>query len=132
MNQDLKDYRALLIAAEQQAQEQYDKTILTLSGGAFGISFAFVDKVAGANPVLTEWLLGAWLLWGLSITSILFSFFFSNKALRKTIEQVDEETLYEETPGGHYTGITSTLNVLGGTFFFLGAVALVVFVYHNI
>ena len=121
-----------MIAAEQQAQEQYDKTILTLSGGAFGISFAFVDKVAGANPILTGWLLGAWLFWGLSITAILFSFFFANKALRKTIEQVDEESLYEETPGGHYTWVTFTLNALGGAFFFLGVVALVVFVYHNI
>jgi hypothetical protein len=132
MDQQLREYRSFLISAEQKAQEQYDKTILTLSGGAFGISFAFIDKVIGTPPTATLWLLAAWTSWGVSITSILFSFYFSNKALRRTIEQVDEETVYENTPGEHFSGITQVLNACGGIFFFLGVVLLIVFVYKNI
>jgi len=132
MNQQLREYRSFLISAEQKAQEQYDKTILTLSGGAFGISFAFIDKVIGTPPTATIWLLAAWTFWGISITSILFSFYFSNKALRRTIEQVDEKTVYEDTPGEHYSGITEFLNACGGISFFVGVVLLIAFVHKNI
>jgi hypothetical protein len=132
MNQQLREYRSFLISAEQKAQEQYDKTILTLSGGAFGISFAFIDKVISNSPTATLWLLGAWSTWGLSITAILFSFYFSQKALRRTIEQVDEETVFKNTPGEHYSGITRFLNASAGILFFVGVALLIVFVFHNL
>jgi len=127
----LKEYRSQLIIAEQKAQEAYDKSVLTLSGGAFGISFAFVDKFINSNPNNVLWLLLAWSAWSLSIISILFSFFFSNKAMRKAIEQVDSRTIYNEPVGGHYSKITSTLNVLGGLFFLMGAIFIIVFVCLN-
>ena len=132
-------YRTELIGAEQKAQEEYDKTVFALSGGAFGISFAFADSFLTGAPIQPGWLLSAWIAWGISITSVLFSFFFSNKALRKTVEQVDRavsnndlDSIYGETPGGRYTGITSFLNIVGGLLFLLGAILLVVFVYHNL
>lgn len=39
MNKYLQDYRKLLLTAEQQAQANFDKTVLSLSGGALGVSF---------------------------------------------------------------------------------------------
>ncbi|WP_134984071.1 hypothetical protein [Xanthomonas axonopodis] len=52
------EYRQWLVVAEQKAQEDYDKTVLTLSGGALGISFAFVKDIVGQNPIQnSSWLL---------------------------------------------------------------------------
>jgi len=42
MEESLQEYRTHLVAAEQKAQEDYDKTVISLSGGALGISFAFI------------------------------------------------------------------------------------------
>jgi len=49
MNENLQEYRKHLVAAEQQVQADFDKTVLSLSGGALGISFAFVK-----NPVIVK------------------------------------------------------------------------------
>jgi hypothetical protein len=37
-------YRDILIAAEQQASQAYDKTVMTLSGGALGLSITRHQK----------------------------------------------------------------------------------------
>ena len=65
MDEQLKEYRNWLIAAEQKAQEDFDKTVLSLSGGALGISFAFVKDIVGDQPLIkTKFLLTAWIAWG--------------------------------------------------------------------
>lgn len=40
------EYRQTLINLEQQMQSTYDKAVMTLSGGALGISLAFLKDVA--------------------------------------------------------------------------------------
>lgn len=128
----LLEYRAQLILAEQKAQEQYDKTVLALSGGAFGISFAFVENFVGQNPQSTTWLLAAWVAWGISIASVLGSFYFSNRAMRKTIDQVDRSSIESEPLGGVYSSVTAVLNAVGGLLFLVGALMLVWFVAQNL
>ena len=84
MEQDLENYRTLLVDAEQKAQDDFDKTVLTLSGGALGISFAFVKDFIGDDPIVNaHYLLASWVMWGVSMVSILSSFYFSQQALRK-------------------------------------------------
>ena len=52
------EYRKDLIALEQRAQEAYDTTLLTLSGGALGVSFAFVKDFLGTQAaVRPRWLI---------------------------------------------------------------------------
>ena len=63
----LADYRKWLVSAEQKSQEDFDKTILSLSGGALGISFVFLKDVIGPLPILQPgFLLAAWLAWRLA------------------------------------------------------------------
>ena len=138
MEPELKKYRSFLISAEQKAQEQYDKTVLALSGGAFGVSFAFVNDIVGRDPQYMECLLSAWAAWGLSITAVLFSFYFSNLALRKTVmqvdatvKQVDAEEAYSSSPGGFFSKVTAVLNAIGGVLFLVGVIFLVIFVSGN-
>jgi len=127
------EYRRMLETLKQESQRLYDKAVLSLSGGALGISFAFVSNIVGDSPVvLPGWLLTAWVLWGLSVTSVLFSFYFSNLALRKAIHQVDNGTIQNELPGGLYDRVTAVLNAAGGLLFLFGVISIIIFVSGNI
>lgn len=129
----LKEYRSHLILAEQKAQEDFDKTILTLSGGALGISFAFVKDIIGPNPITNTWfLIFAWISWGLSVTTVLLSFFTSHLALRQTINQADRGEIYSKRPGGCYDIITEGCNLMGFIFFSIGVALMIIFVWLNL
>ncbi len=133
MRRSTDEYRTALISAEQKAQEDFDKTVLALSGGALGISFAFIKDIIGSKPV-TNWdfLLLAWICWGISVTSVLASYYFSHLALRFAISQVDKGDIYKKHPGGLYDILTGTLNALGGILFLLGVILAVIFVRQNV
>ena len=128
-------YRNHLILAEQKAQQDYDKAVLTLSGGAIAVSFAFVkDMLAGTTLKASHmpgFLTASWLCWGLSVTCVLLSFFLSQRSLRSAIKQVDEKLIYMGKPGGAYSAATSVLNVLGGLLFIIGLICLGTFVTWN-
>ena len=134
MDEDLKEYRRFLISAEQKSQEDFDKTVIALSGGALGISFAFVKDFVAEEP----WqgpclLLISWIAWAISVTCVLASFYFSRQALRHTVKQIDSGSnkVYKETPGGVYSHLTGILNALGGLLFLVGVISIVVFVCFN-
>lgn len=111
MSDPLKDYRNQLVVAEQKAQEDFDKTVISLSGGALGVSFVFLKDVVASGPVNHKtYLLAAWMFWGVSITAVLASFFASTLALRRAIRQVDDNTVYDSKPGAMFAPITNTLN----------------------
>lgn len=126
------EYRQHLVLAEQKTQEDYDKSILSLSGGALGVSFAFIDKILqGREPEFLWMLTGAWILWGLSIAAVIFSFFCSRQALRKAIDQVDKgEDL--QKPGGIMSAITERLNIISGVAFMVGIVLIAIFATRNL
>lgn len=127
-----QEYRRTLETLERESQQSYDKAVLTLSGGALGISFAFVSNIFGKSPVICPgWLLTAWISWGVSVTAILFSFFFSNLALRKAIDQVDNKTIRGERPGGSFDMVTAILNAAGGLLFLVGVISIIIFVTAN-
>lgn len=128
----LTAYRQALITAGQAMQSEYDKAVMTLSGGALGISFAFLKDIVGTKG-LTDFstLLAAWILWGSSITFILASFFTSTQALRRAVTDTDMHTIYMTLAKSGWTTATKILNGLGGICFFFGLFALVIFVAHN-
>lgn len=130
---DLAEYRQWLVGAEQKSQEAFDKTVLSLSGGALGISFVFLKDVIGSNPVFEpRFLLAAWISWALSSLSVLFSFYLSQLSLRHAITQVDAGTIYTEHAGGYYSKITSWLNAAGAILFFVGVCAITIFAQFNL
>lgn len=122
----------MLQALEHESQRAYDKTVLTLSGGALGVSFAFVKDIIGEAPIVWKaFLLASWVFWGLSVTCVLFSFFLSQRALHKAIDEVDEKIDEGKTPKNYYDTMTRVLNVLGGFLFFTGVISMVVFAAKN-
>lgn len=133
MNELLKDYRSRLEKLEQKAQDDFDKTVLSLSGGALGISFAFVKDIVGSAPITNPSLLFlAWISWGLSVLWVLISYFTSNLALRKAIKQVDSDSIRSSKPGGIADTLTAICNALSGILFIIGVVFISIFVWRNL
>jgi hypothetical protein len=129
----LADYRKWLVAAEQKSQEDFDKTVLALSGGALGISFVFLKDVVGPQPiVLPGFLLAAWLTWAFSTFAVLTSYYLSHLALRRAISQVDDGTIYKQPPGGAFACWTAALNAIGAILFLVGVCCITVFAGFNL
>lgn len=127
------EYRKQIQVAEQKSQEDFDKTVLSLSSGALGISFVFLKDVIGPNPVLLpSMLFAAWAFWGLSSFSVLASYFLSHIALRHTIKQIDNDTLHKEVPGGPFRKPLVYLNGAGAVFFVVGIIAITAFANANL
>jgi hypothetical protein len=130
---DLSEYRKHLLSVDQKSQEEFDKTVLSLSGGALGISFVFLKDVIGPNPIVDPNLLFiAWVAWGSSTFCVLLSYYLSHLALRKTIRQVDARTLRTERPGGRYSVAISVLNPVGAILFLLGVCTITLFANANL
>lgn len=133
MKKELKEYRDHIVLAEKDAQQEFDKAVFALSGGAIGISFAFVTDIVDPKVmVCTGVLIAAWSAWAVSLICVLLSYFFSGQALRRTIQQIDKGTLYDEPPGGLFDVATSWLNMGGGLLFVLGLLFMIVFVNSNL
>ncbi len=114
-------------------QREYDKAVMALSGGAFGVSLAFLKDVLGEKELnCTQALLAAWICWGASVTATLFSYYTSTVALRRAVKQTDDREVYLKLLGGPFNLITKTLNVLGGVLFLAGVLSIVFFVSQNI
>jgi hypothetical protein len=133
MNKELQEYRQHLILAEQKAQEDYDKAVLTLSGGGLGVSLAFVEKVIGSGTLERSWLLaGSWLCWAVSIAAVLCSYFLSRHALRCAISQVDGDQPQIRRLGGRMAVATEVANFMSGLLFVIGVVLISVFAVTNL
>jgi hypothetical protein len=130
---DLSEYRDLLVSAEKDSQEQFDKTVLSLSGGALGISFVFLKDVVGSSPVLKPSLLMvSWFAWGLSTIVVLASFYLSHLALRRAIVQVDSGAMGKQRAGGWFSIATAILNASRAILFFVGVCFITAFASANL
>lgn len=126
-------YRNHLVIAAQKSQESFDKTVISLSGGALGISFLFLKDVVGPKTVSDPHLLiAAWSSWGLSSLFILISHLTSHYALNKAIEDFDSDTIDSNRPGGYYSTITRLLNFLGAILFVAGIFCIILFANANL
>ena len=132
---DFRQYRADLVVCEQKAQTDFDRTVMALSGGALGVSFAFIDKFIGSGPRIGVELIGwAWGLWVASLTLVLASHYCSALAMRRAINRVDNGTLKpsDKRPGGVFEMLIMVFNGAGGILFLAGAVFAGIFVVRNL
>ena len=132
MDDRLKEYREHLVSAGQKAIETYDRTLLTLSGGALALSLAFIRDIAPAPVSRPKFLLWAWVLWVVALLITVGSFYISHLALTKAMAQVDDETIHERSQGGRWTTVVKVLNPVAGLAFMAGVVLIVCFAYANL
>ena len=99
---------------------------MTLSGGALGISLAFIHDVA-PHP-RDKWVLGlGWIMFAASLLLILLSFLTSERAVVGMVGRIDRNET--EIPRGKWTDY---LNWASAGAFILGVIFLVLFAWLNL
>lgn len=124
-------------AAELEMSGRYDKWILTLAGGALGLSITFIEKIA-THPVPETlcWLKGSWFFLILALLLALVSLVTSQSAIRENRAELESANSESRAPKlrfrKHFTLLTNCLNWSSLGAFILGVILLCVFSLNNI
>lgn len=132
--QEYLDERKILVNEEGEASRIYDKYLLTLSGGAFGLSITVVRYMI-PHPVNTWILLISWILFVLAMICTLVSLHTAQAGMRRQMEILKHD--YEGRVGNGLTAnlpgrSTSILNLCSLIFFGAGVLFLAGFIFVNI
>jgi hypothetical protein len=119
---------------ERERIDQFGKTILTLTSGAFAVSFIFLkDVIKPADTTNKGCLIAAWVLWSAAMLCTLLSFYTSHLAARHAQKLFRRglrgQDLVEACP---MEKVTRSLNPLAGVWFMVGLILMVVFVATNL
>ena len=125
------EYRQHLIDIYEQLSLGYSKTLVTLAGGALGLSLTFAKTVAGeANACERNWLILSWVFWSVSLTAVLIGYFLGREAARFALAQFDDDRLTGDNPeraGGKWTAATHGAGLVSLISFIIGMTLFIVF-----
>lgn len=127
------DERKLLVDAIREGARSFDKAILTLSAGAFGLSLAFVKQIAPTvQPRTIILLITSWVLFAISILVTLISFLTSQSACRRQIEILESKLSKKDDHTNTPAKWTDVLNITSIIMFVIGVVFLSTFAISNL
>jgi hypothetical protein len=119
---------------ERESIDQFGKTILTLTGGAFAVSFIFLkDVMKPADTANKGCLIAAWVLWSAAMLCALVVLYASQlaprhaqKILNRGVRGPDllEACLMDK--------VARIINPLAGVWFMVGLILMIVFVATNL
>ena len=128
------DERKSLVEGEAKSADQFDKTLVTLAGGALGVSLVFLEKIA-PQPKPSS-LIFLYLSWGgfvVSLLLILASFLTSQYAYRRQRRILEVKFFNEnEDTRNFWLRGTQWLNWSAIVVFIFGACMLVAFSVTNV
>jgi hypothetical protein len=129
------DYRKELWGGLKTSHENFDKAVLTLSGGGLAISLTVIkDLFSVGEMVAGALLVASWFLFCGSIIFTVVSFLTSQKSITVQIDNFEKFTAgdvsYFNRPNP-YTKITAWLNQISGGFFLLAVMAMTFFTTIN-
>jgi len=138
-----KDYqiyleeRKSLVEGESSQATSFDKYILTITSGIFGLSITFIkNMVTNINQNTKHFLIISWILLVLSILSTLISFLTSQSAFRKQIKIIEDKYVIKKDEANCekniFAIVTKILNILSIIFFITGIIFLFIFVSINL
>lgn len=133
----IEEKKTLVSSLREQARS-FDRYILTLAGGTFGLSLVIIRTLAPQPLAHTmPFLLGAWAAFGTSILFTLVSFLLSQKACLRNIEIIDARlsrpNLSQEYEGANiFAKLTMIFNWLSISSFIIGVILLINFGYQNL
>jgi hypothetical protein len=131
----LLDQRRFTVQAVLDQSNSFDKWILTLAAGTFGLSLAFINQIAPEPKGGTEgFLVTGWILFAVSIALTILSLLLSQKACRNQVEHIDNILLSagEKPIRNSFGNWTTLFNIASGTAFLTGMVFLIVFATSNL
>lgn len=131
-------YRDSLIQLEQAHSSSFDRHMLTLSTGAFGLSLFVMRDIVGDKPVDSEcWLILSWWCLGVSMLAILLSFLAAIWACKSLVRQWDKR--YKQGTTGKmeplkskWGDLANVLQPLAGIAFLAGVILLSTFIVRNL
>lgn len=109
----MREYRKLLVQCETEATSDFDKTTVTLSGGALAIALAFLKDVPASIPKWALWVCaGALLGLVVSLLGVLLSLMAARKSMRYELQCLDGTRKKPdiEQAGGWWRSATETFN----------------------
>ena len=131
-----ENLRNELLRRDLSNTENYDKSILTLSSAALGLSIASINSIIPLDTAKEICLLKlGWVLLLTSTISSLAAYLISNKGISKQIGYaekyyLDGDEKYFDKPN-IYTKINYALNISTGLIFILGMISIVYFIIDN-
>lgn len=120
---ELRGYRQDLLTIQKEQTTSYDKAILSLSGGALGVTIAFADKFGGDTPTVTWSLLASWSAFCTAICFNVLSYLFSSYDMEAELEKVRKSIQaggIEFESGNGWRRATQRVNILALAAFILG------------
>ena len=132
--------RKLLVDAKREGARSFDKAILTLAAGAFGLSLTFIRQIVpNAGPDYMFCLILAWSGFCVSLLSTLISFLASQYACSRQIEILDEVYIDNQSEQDRKVKLknepaiwTRRLNILSICAFIVGVIFLATFSIVNL
>lgn len=125
------DHRNKLYELYVDQTKSLDKAILTLAGGAIGLSIVFLDKLADPDDKSNWWILYcSWAFLVLSIVLTMLSHFTSAKAILGQIDHLDthyKSISEEEGRERWYAFVTRSLGLISILTFIIGIAGLLAF-----
>ena len=117
--------------------ENLDRAILMLSSAGLGFSLVFVRNLLPLSKASWTFLLyPSWILFGLAILSTLFSFFVSQKGIKKQLKMNDEYYLEgkEEVKDqkNRWAEATECLSYVSASIYLIAVITLVFFIARNL
>jgi hypothetical protein len=127
--------RKLLVDALREGARSFDKTILALASGAFGLSLTFIRQIVPNIKSGTIFMLiCSWVCFCICLLSTLISFLTSQSACLKQIEileaEPDKKASIENK--NKSSDCTRRLNILSISIFILGIIFLISFSISNL
>jgi len=128
-----KEIRNELMNSAHDLHRRFDKTLITLSGGALAISLSFIQNVIGGEKAISKiYALLAWCSWAFSLTSILLALYFATLHYGDAIRKLDKGDLDNNKAVIKYSKLIPYLNKIGTIFFMIGVFLFIIFTYKNI
>ncbi len=134
-HESLMQYRSEIINAKRKTQEDFDKTLLTLSSGAFGLSLIFIKDILDINKAINLTLLYvSWKLWIISLISLLLGYRNGILAHKKVLTLIDNSEINKlyKNGGEPYTTRIEIFNIIGMWTFLIGLILITCFVTLNL
>ena len=128
--------RDSLLDARRESIRLFDRSIITLAAGSFGLSLTFIRQIVPPEQIIPEtmfMLKWAWAGFGISLLSTLISFLVSHEAYTRQIDILELEFFEKKTKVKNNLSIfTNYLNWLSIGAFIIGAFYLASFSISNL